>query len=96
MASSATLPCEHRLSVIVGTWLTPDTVSSGPTHPRFPSAPEKPNERGATSMECFLMTSLEDKVMVLEFSVPENEPEPYDTDSDLPVLTDVLAFAYRC
>ena len=45
-------------------------------------------------MDCFLMTRLEDRVTVSVYSVPENEPDPYVTETDLPVLTDVLVFVY--
>ena len=64
------------------------------THPRIPSKPSKPVDLEATPIDCFVILSCEDSVTVSVNSVPENEPDPYDTETACPVLADVLDLTY--
>jgi hypothetical protein len=55
----------------------------------MPSSPLKPLDLEATPILCFAMTRLDDSVTVSVYSVPENEPEPYETETLFPVLVEV-------
>jgi hypothetical protein len=89
------IPCENKLSVTVGMLLleagdkVPTVRSTGPM-PRIPSTPVKPDEVDATPMDCLEMTRPEAIVTVSVYSVPEKEPDPYDTETELEVFVPVL------
>ena len=81
MVSEGIVPWLKRLSVTVGTELSPETVllvrSTGPI-PRMPSTSEKPVAVEATPIDWLVMTRSGPRVTVSAYSVPLNEPEPYN------------------
>lgn len=60
-------------------------------NPTIPSTPLKPVALDAPSMDCEV-TSAEPMVTVSVYSVPENEPDPYETETDLPVDFPVIPY----
>lgn len=71
----------------------PTVRSTGPM-PKIPSTPEKPLEVLATPIDWLGITKPEAMVTWSRYSVPENDPEPYVTETELEVLTLVLVLTY--
>lgn len=77
---------ENALSVTVGIRVfvagdnVPKVRSTGPI-PRIPSVPSNPEDVDATPIDCWGITSPGAIVTVSVNSVPEKEPDPYDTDT---------------
>lgn len=80
----------------VGTVLALETVpevrSTGPK-PMIPSTPLKPVAEEAAPIDCFV-TVRPPKLTVSVYSVPENDPLPYETETVPPVEIPVVDFSH--